>query len=419
MKKLLFTFITLLCVLLQLHASNDFDPTNPPEPGATKYYKLTLSCYPANAASVYGGGNIEQGTSAYIYTYPNNSMKFVGWKKGDELISSSSSFYYVPEADTELIAYYVFEPDSPGEPNPENPKYWLHISTTPSNGGYTNITSGKVVAESSVYLYAYTHAGFTFTGWSVNGKIVCTTPGFNYTMDNKDVSITATYRYEPTGPGEPDSEITTACYLSAPDMEAYPSSVISYPVSLTNMNRQVGALQFEVTLPKDVTILNVTPTGRLNKFTSEWKMQEERMLFYTTSPTDTITGAEGIVCFIAMQLPSHWTEGESHEIGFSAITTNENENLAAISGKLKILKNEATGISPQSESKIRLSITDKSAELTNHEGIVAFEVYSVSGHKVLEQSGSNKLSLHALSQGIYLIKAITGTQILVKKTIIR
>ena len=90
--------IVMLNVIFPILATGDFNPANPPEPEMPgSYYKLTLSTYPANGGNTYGGGNIKIGNSTYIYTYSYSYMAFECWKKGDEVIFTSSAFDYTPE----------------------------------------------------------------------------------------------------------------------------------------------------------------------------------------------------------------------------------------------------------------------------------------------------------------------------------
>mgnify|MGYP003317284169 CR=1 FL=1 len=87
MKRILY-ILTLLLLPNVIWAQFADDPA---EPG--NKYKLTLAVSPSEAGRVYGAGTYSKGSKVEVYTYANDGYIFECWKKGDEVLSTSSSFY--------------------------------------------------------------------------------------------------------------------------------------------------------------------------------------------------------------------------------------------------------------------------------------------------------------------------------------
>ena len=96
-------------------AQGDWNPTNPPEPSAK--YKITVSSSP-DLAYTSGTGWYSQGQQVWIYSsaYSTN-YKFKYWTKNGVEYSTQNSFYYTVESEnTNFVAVYEYDPESPAEP---------------------------------------------------------------------------------------------------------------------------------------------------------------------------------------------------------------------------------------------------------------------------------------------------------------
>lgn len=184
-----------------IHAQDDFNPTNPAEP-YTKY-KLTTTAtpfgYASGAGSYMSGDEVWVNTSAYSQDY-----KFLYWLKDGVRYSDAQSFYFtMPDDYVNLVAVYEYDPVDPSEPI-ANYTYRLYLTSNIDVACSFNISSGtKVKEDSYVQLTAYCNSGYDFVGWFDDGKLVSESLSFNYLMGTENVTLTAQFLYNPTDPDEP------------------------------------------------------------------------------------------------------------------------------------------------------------------------------------------------------------------------
>lgn len=106
-------------------------PANPDSLGI--YYRLTVEAQPT-----YGGTfnvnstEVMEGHTTTLQAYPNTGYRFKGWKMGDTIVSTSSSYTYkMKNKDTHIIGLFEYNPS-----NPENP-----------NKNYWDETTGEVIVD--------------------------------------------------------------------------------------------------------------------------------------------------------------------------------------------------------------------------------------------------------------------------------
>lgn len=198
----------LLMLLVSIGVRGQYNPDSPAEPG--RYYTLTLQMTPNGAGSfnITSGTAYLEGKSVSLRAYNNQDFKFIHWEKDGEVISTSARFSYtMPAEHVTLVAHYEYAPGNPTEPSkPVLPTYSkIHLSATPSDGGYFNVTSGNSYqVGKSTNLRAYSNYDFKFDKWTdANGKVVSTSSSFNYTVQENDTALVAHFIYAPGSPGEP------------------------------------------------------------------------------------------------------------------------------------------------------------------------------------------------------------------------
>ena len=78
-----------------LRGQNDFNPSNPSEPGAPPT-KLVLLAEPADGGTVRGGGKYVPETNVSINAYANTNFKFVAWSdtKGNTVSAKQHCVLY-------------------------------------------------------------------------------------------------------------------------------------------------------------------------------------------------------------------------------------------------------------------------------------------------------------------------------------
>lgn len=211
-------FLSIICVLLafavgNIHAQDDFNPTNPAEP-YTKY-KLTTTAtpfgYASGAGSYMSGDEVWVNTSAYSQDY-----KFLYWLKDGVRYSDAQSFYFtMPDDYVNLVAVYEYDPVDPSEPI-ANYTYRLYLTSNIDVACSFNMSSGtKVHEDSYVTVTAYGNSGYDFVGWFENGKLVSESPSFNYLVGTDNVTLTAQYAYNPINPDEPTNNAQDDVDVSA------------------------------------------------------------------------------------------------------------------------------------------------------------------------------------------------------------
>ena len=117
-------------------------------------YNLKVEATPHGACSLNtSGGDYDEGSSVYLRTYGNTGYVFKGWYKGEEVISSSASFYYtMPAEDVVLQARFDYDPSVPANPNSMATNYTVLVKCKPVGGGSFNTSSTTAPEGSSVRL---------------------------------------------------------------------------------------------------------------------------------------------------------------------------------------------------------------------------------------------------------------------------
>lgn len=206
-------YLSLLLVLLgsiNSWAQDDFNPTNPSEPGGpiSPKTKLTLVANPTGASSsLSGGGSYTKGTQVSVSTKAASSYRFVNWTDKDgTVISTTAAFTFTKgERPETLTANFEFDPSSPGEPADinQNVKYWLRIVKEEGAGNVTS--SARYKAGTSVTVSATAQSSYTFAGWyDADGNLLGNgSSSYTITMPAEEVTLTAKFDYTPDSPGEP------------------------------------------------------------------------------------------------------------------------------------------------------------------------------------------------------------------------
>ena len=201
MKKIqLLLMLWTLCLSLSAHT----DATN------ADTYTLTIEVVPEYAASVEKTPvQVAAGTSKYIYASGGDGYRFICWKRGDEVISLEPYFYYtMPAEDVTLTAWFEFDPNGPGDPKVPNPpaRHSLKVKASPEYAGTATIQYKYDDDFRTGYTYtpyASAKKGYRFLYWKENGREVSQQYIFTYTMPDKDVELTAFFKYDPASPGNP------------------------------------------------------------------------------------------------------------------------------------------------------------------------------------------------------------------------
>lgn len=205
-------YLSLLMLLLgsvSLWGQEDFNPSNPPEPGQPPM-KLNITVSPSDAGSVSGSGRYAAGTQVTLRAYANTGFRFVSWTNsaGEELSTATTFVYTKQEGHEQLTANYEFDPSNPSEPDdPANIMYYqLQLNAT--EGGSVS-GGGRYLANKQITLYAYPNDKFDFVGWYdvATGNLLSTAMYFSYTTTAKHRVLEARFEFNPDSPSEPSQPI--------------------------------------------------------------------------------------------------------------------------------------------------------------------------------------------------------------------
>ena len=132
---------------------------------------------------------------------------FDGWTTSDVTVSNGS--FTMPEANVTFTATWKVDANGDGEPDDTETKYSINYAAGTAGTNAQNmpqneadILSGTTQAISDVKPI---WTGHVFTGWASTD--VTETAG-NFTMPEKDVTFTATWKVDANGDGEPDDTET-------------------------------------------------------------------------------------------------------------------------------------------------------------------------------------------------------------------
>lgn len=197
---LFFMVVVLLCA--PLWGQDDFNPTDPPEPGAPPT-KLVINVVPEEGGSVSGEGRHVPGTTVNVHAYSSSNFVFSHWSDAEgNTVSTEPDYSIVKQNDTEtLTAHFTYSPGSPAEPLPGNIYYRLKVDA--GEGGSAS-GGGKYQAGAEVTLNASCNTNFKFAGWTdSNGETVSDAASFTYIKKEGMETLTAHFEYDPDSPSEP------------------------------------------------------------------------------------------------------------------------------------------------------------------------------------------------------------------------
>jgi len=209
--RLLKIMLPLLALLLWSAAvSADYNPANPPEPGVN--FTLTTRSIPERgASSMTGTAPHAFGSTVRMEASPSTGFSFVQWEDEEgNVVSTERNFNYImPARDVTLIARFIYNPGSPGEPGTPVFKEYskVNLEVFPSGAGYFSNTSGQSYEVGTTKRFdVRTNTNYRFVNVTRDGEVVSTSTGFDYTIPSGDHTLVANFEYSPSSPGEPGEQ---------------------------------------------------------------------------------------------------------------------------------------------------------------------------------------------------------------------
>ncbi len=208
--KLMKYICLLLCLGIAGAAQAQFNPTNPPEPGNDRYYKVAVTADPASGGSVSASpNNARAGQSVTLSASPYSGYKFVEWRDSNDrqVSTSQSTRITMGESDASYKAIFRYAPTNPSEPSQPTETAQVTLSVNPANGGSVS-GAGRYNVGSTVRISASTRSGYIFTGWTRNGELIGTSSSMSYQVTADNNNLVANFKYSPANPGEPTAPVT-------------------------------------------------------------------------------------------------------------------------------------------------------------------------------------------------------------------
>ena len=157
---------------------------NPANQTAGYFYTITTSSVPVSGGNTTGDGSYIYGSQATISANPNAGFDFVNWTENSSVVSTSTSYSFVVNANRNLKANFAQQ------------QFIISTSSAPTAGGTTS-GSGTYNYSTPVTVTAIANSNWTFLNWTENGNVVSTIPAYSFTV-NSNRSLVANFTQLPT-----------------------------------------------------------------------------------------------------------------------------------------------------------------------------------------------------------------------------
>lgn len=206
MKSIIDKIICLIILCTTLGSSPvwaQFRPDNPEEPSMK--YKVEVTMDPENIGYTQGNGFYRDNETLWIYSWSwNSSYIFSHWTLNGERYDAESNFYYqINQKDAKFVAHYVYAPENPSEPSATFRRR-LTLKSEPENLAYFYLPdNGRIEVGQECWVSTGWPTGYRFLGWYDGDKKVSDDNNFYYQMPDRNVTLTARFKFSPDSPNEP------------------------------------------------------------------------------------------------------------------------------------------------------------------------------------------------------------------------
>lgn len=349
-----------------------YNPSNPSEPTVPpQYAQVNVKMSPIEAGSVNGGGKYLVGSTVTISaSYIGSDYIFKNFTVGGEVVSSAKSFQYVVKpSGNDIVANCTYNPSNPLEPAApsEIKNYKFSSRTSPSEGGYVNISSGSYGEGEKISLSAYGYSSYKFTSWTdEQGEILSNSPTFQYTMPGKNVILTANFTFNPTNPGEPNATVNKRNLIYGSRRSVSPGTEMMYEILLENSDEITG-INIDLQLPEgffaDYSRVQVGERASDHNISTQPVDNKTQRIFL--SGNGPIVGGSGAILQIPVMVPPTAENGLSYTITLSRgvifKANGEQEPVGTTDGIVKISDKEIT--LPDSPDFVVKSLTARKASV--------------------------------------------------------
>ncbi len=132
-------------------------------------YQISLGATPEEGGSVTGDGNYNPGSIATVVAVPGEGYDFVNWTEDGAEVSGQEQFSFEVTEDRHLTANFELK------------TLLVNVSANPAEGG--SVSGGGIFTfGETASVLAIPAEGYTFTGWTENGKPISNAPDFSFVV---------------------------------------------------------------------------------------------------------------------------------------------------------------------------------------------------------------------------------------------
>lgn len=306
--------LLILALLASANMNGQYNPSNPLEPGV--YHTLTLESSPSDGGyfNVNAVSEYSEGSKINLRASANSKFKFVAWVSDGITVSLNASFTYtMPAKDAKLTAIFDYSPTNPSEPSEADlPEYSkIYVVANPAEGGTFNVTSGnRYEVGSTVTLKATNNSSFVFQNWTKDGEVVSASQSFSYVVDEKDASLVANFKYDPSSPSEPMEPVLH----HALQLECNPSGAGYFNIASGNSYQAGSSVYLQAYSNTWFSFVNWT--------TPEGEVVSDKSAFYYTMPDEKVRLVANYTYYYDPSDPNEPDETGSQKVNIYGMTEN-------------------------------------------------------------------------------------------------
>lgn len=157
-------------------------------------FAVNLSSSPVAGGTTTGSGSHAAGSAVTVTATPNAGYAFINWKENGVIVSASSSYSFMLNANRTLVANFTSVTGS---------QFAVILSSNPTIGG-TTAGSGLYNSGASVTVTANPNIGYTFINWTDNGAIASTSSSYTFPLNANRTLVANFSLIAGVGPGQID-----------------------------------------------------------------------------------------------------------------------------------------------------------------------------------------------------------------------
>jgi len=135
----------------------------------SRRYNVFLTPSPSGGGTMTGGGTYDPGESVTLTATPSSGYSFASWTEHEKIVSTNPKFTFTINSTRSFVANFLVNQIS------------VAAASSPSEGG-TVSGFGTFNYGSAVKLIAVPNAGYDFTNWTENGKILSDSTSYTFTL---------------------------------------------------------------------------------------------------------------------------------------------------------------------------------------------------------------------------------------------